>query len=329
MGEKIKKYAIVVFLTFLVWAWAFNALERSITRPATLVISSNPDSNIFATFDRPVPVEMNVEFKGTPDKIGRLIDRFDAGQENLEFKFNPENEKKESPYLLNVVEFLQNHSKTRKLELEVVKSSVESVQVKVEKLIKRPLKIKCVDESGAEIKAESITPSTVDIFVREGYTGDATVILSGRDIEEARKDYVIRIPYVELSPTDKRQGPPVRIDLPAIDLPTDSVQTQRIGYSFGKNIMGRYTIELQNPDELTSSISIKGTEAAVDTYRGQEIHIFVVALDGDEKKEGIITRPVVFNFSQKDVANGHIRLAKDEPREARFKLVKLPQTTPE
>jgi len=329
MLEKIKKYAIVIFLTFLVWAWAFNALERSITRPATLVIASNPNSDIFATFDRPAPIEMNLEFKGTPDKIGKLIDRFDEGQENLEFKFNPENEKKESPYTLDILKFLNDHSKKRKLELEILKSSVEFVQVKVEKLEKRTLKIKCVDENDSEIIADNISPSTVDIFVRKGFTGDAKVILSDRDIEEASKDYVIRVPFVPLSPTDRREGRRVRIDLPAKELPTDTVQTQRIGYSFGKNIMGRYAIELVNADELTSSISIKGTEAAVDTFRNQKVHIFVVALDGDEKKDGIITRPVVFNFSQKDVANGDLRLAKDEPREAKFRLVKLPQTPPD
>lgn len=328
MAEKIKKYAIVIFLTFLVWAWAFNALERPITRPATLVISSNPDSSIYAIFDRPSPVEMNVEFKGTPDKIGELIDRFDEGQENLEFKFNPENEQKESPYTLHVLEFLRDHSKIRKLELEVLKTSVEFLQVTVEKLEKKTLEIKCVDEDGAEITAENISPSTVDIFVREGYTGDAIVVLSERDIEEASKDYVTKVPFVPLSPTDRREGRLVRIDLPAKELPTDTVQTQRIGYSFGKNLMGRYSIELVNADELTSSISIKGTEAAVDTFRNQKVHIFVVALDDDEKKDGIIQRPVVFNFSQKDVANGDIRLAKDEPTEAKFKLIKLPQTTP-
>ena len=48
-----------------------------------------------------------------------------------------------------------------------------------------------------------------------------------------------------------------------------------------------------------------------------------------EKKEGIVERAVVFNFSQKDVANGDIRLAKGEPEKAKFKLIKLPQTTPD
>ena len=58
MSEKIRKYAIVIFLTFLVWAWAFNELEKVETRPATLNIANSPDSDTLVTFDQPAPVEM-------------------------------------------------------------------------------------------------------------------------------------------------------------------------------------------------------------------------------------------------------------------------------
>ena len=326
MGERVKKYAIVIFLTLLVWAWAFNELESTVTRSATLVLSKNTNSDIFVTLAPQAPIEMNLQFKGTPDKITDLINRIDAGQEDLEFKFNPENEKKASPYTLDILDFLGDHSKIRKLELNVLTSSVEFVTVRVENLVKLPLKIKCVDENGAEIKAENIEPSIVHIYARDGYTGEATVVLSQRDITAARKDYVIRKPFVELAPNDRRVGEQVRIELPSEDLPDSPVQPTRIGYSMSENLIGKYKIEVQNKSDIVRTLVLKATADALETYKSQQVHIFIVALDGDEKNDGIITRAVKFNFSLDDVANGRIRLAKDEQREAKFKLVKLPQT---
>jgi hypothetical protein len=325
MAERIKKYAIVVFLTFLVWAWAFNDLEKTETRTATLTIAKNPDSDIFVTFDPQAPVEMELDFKGTPAKIDDLINRIDAAQEDLKFVFNPENEKKESPYTLDILDFLHDSSKIRKLELAVLDSSVKFVQVKVQKLVKMPLKIKCVDENGDDIKVKTIDPSTVNIFVPEGYTGDATVILSERDVAAARKDYVIRVPFVTLSPTEKREGEPVKIELPSIDLDPKSIQTKRIGYSFGKNIMGRYKIVLLNENKLTSAIMLKATPPAYDAYDNMPIQIIIQALDTDETNTGTITRDVIYNFPTEEVANGHIWLADGKPKQAEFKLVKIPQ----
>lgn len=324
MADKIKKYAIVVFLTFLVWAWAFNDLEKTETRSATLTIAKNPDSDIFVTFDRQTPVEMDLDFKGTPAKIDDLVNRIDATLEDLKFVFNPENEKKDSPYTLDILAFLHDSSKVRKLELEVLDSSVRFVQVKVEKLVKKPLKIKCVDEDGRVIRAKTIDPSTVDIYVRKDYTGDATVVLSPRDVTAAKKDYVIRVPFVTLSPSEKREGVPVKIELPSIDLPSKGIQTKRIGYSFGKNLMGRYKIVLENEDKLTSTIMLKATRVAYDAYDNMPIQIIIQALDSDETNTETITRDVIYNFPAEEVANGHIWLADGKPKQAEFKLVKIP-----
>lgn len=325
MGEKIRKYAIVIFLTFLVWAWAFNELEKIETRPATLNIAKSLDSDVLVTFNQPTPVEMKLDFKGTPDKIGDLIDRIEAGLEDLKFDYSPKDKNRPSPYPLNIKEFLNDSNKVRKLELEVVSSSVEFVQVNLEKLVKKELKIQCVDENGTDIPAEYINPPLVHVYVKEGYTGDAKVVLTERDIERARNDHITLIPFVEIVANDRRVGEPVRIELPATDLDDLTVQPTRIGFSMGKNLMGKYRIELLNEEAIIRTLLLKSTEEARDSYKNQEIQIFVVALDGDEKKEGIITRPVIFNLPLEDVNNGHIRLAKDEVREAEFKLVKLSQ----
>lgn len=325
MAEKIKKYAIVVFLTFLVWAWAFNDLERTISRSATLNISKNPDSNIFVTFDPLAPIEMTLEFKGTPAKVNELINRIDAGLEDLKFIFNPENEKKTSPYTLNVLEFLHDNSKIKKLELSVVSTGIknESVQVKVENLQKKKLQIKCVDVNMAEIDAISINPSSVEIFVREGFTGDAIVVLYDREITKAQKDYIIKKPFVELAPNDIRQGVPVEIKLPPTELDDKPFKTIRIGYSFGKTIMGKYLIKLENESELTETIALKATPEAYDAYVNMDIQIIVQALDKDEIRTDTISRDVIYNFPPKHFASGNIRLAQNELRKARFKLVKI------
>lgn len=324
MAEKIKKYSIVAFLTFLIWAAAYNELERTVTRLVTLDISKNPNSNIYVTFDPPAPVEMEINFKGTPEKINNLINRIDAGQEDLKFLFNPENKKIPSPYTLDVLDFLHDSSKIRKLELSVESAETlnETIQVKVENLEKRTLKIRCLDENRAEINATSIDPSTVEIFVRKGFTGDASVILSERDVTAAQKDYVIKIPFVELEANDIRQGVAVKIKLPPIELDDRPFKTTRIGYSLGKTIMGEYDIKLENESSLTDTIQLKATEEAHDAYKNMEPHIFVIALDGDESTDGTIIRKVIYNFPPKYFAEGQIKLASEEPRKAKFKLVR-------
>jgi len=270
---------------------------------------------------------MELDFKGTPAKIDDLVNRIDATLEDLKFVFNPENEKKDSPYTLDILEFLHDSSKVRKLELAVLDSSIKFIQVKVEKLVKKPLKIKCVDEDGRDIKVKTIDPSTVNIYVKKDYTGDATVVLSQRDVTAARKDNVIRVPFVPLSPTEKRGGVPVKIELPSIDLPAKGIQTKRIGYSFGKNLMGRYKIVLENEDKLTSAIMLKATPAAYDAYDNMPIQIIIQALDSDETRTDTITRDVIYNFPVEEVANGHIWLADGKPKQAKFKLVKILQPT--
>ena len=39
MIDKIKKIAVVIFLTLLIWAWAYLALEEEIIQTATLDIA--------------------------------------------------------------------------------------------------------------------------------------------------------------------------------------------------------------------------------------------------------------------------------------------------
>ena len=88
--------------------------------------------------------------------------------------------------------------------------------------------------------------------------------------------------------------------------------------------MGKYSIELENENDLTSTLVLKASDEAFQAYKNMDVHIFVVALDGDVSKEGTITRKVIYNFPPKYFAKGEIRLAKDDtPREARFKLVPL------
>jgi hypothetical protein len=334
MGEKIKKYAIVVFLTFLVWAWAYNEQEKTVTRSATLDIAKNLDSDIYVTLDPPAPIEMNLTFKGTPTKINYLKNQIDAGQEDLKFIFNPENQKKDaSSYTLNVLEFLHDTSKLRKLELTIEENNVEEkhkfVQVKVEKLVEKELKIRCVDGNQSDINVLSINPPKRKIFVKPSYTGDAIVELSDIESEAARKDYTTKKPFVRLAANDIRQGAPVQIKLPSKEFPYQNEVPRRIGYSFGKTLMGKYSIELKNKSDLTSTLVLKASPEAFEAYQSMDVHIFVVALDGDASKDGIIERKVIYNFPPKYFAKGEIRLAKDDnPGKARFKLIPLTPKKP-
>lgn len=323
MSEKIKKFAIVIFLTVLLWAWAYNALEKGETFSATLEIAKNPNSELFVTFDPPAPVELKLELKGTTTKIDALTDLTDSGKEKLDFYFNAETEKKDLlEYPLDVIKFLEQSSKNREFGLSVVSCDVEFINVKVEKLIKQKLSIQCVDGNGLIIVPKSIEPDFAEILTREGFAEKATVVLSRIDIESARKNYVIKPPFVQLAPGDLRYGDLVKITLPPTELPDRSIQTTGIGFTLSDNLKGRYQIELENEAELKTTTFLKASDEAFDAYKNQATHIFVVAIDGDENREGPIEREVVYHFPIKYVAEGKIKLTRS-PRIAKFRLVPL------
>jgi len=324
MNSTVKKYGLVVFITLLVWVWANNAMEKSIDVTASITASQAIDSDILVTFDKPMPLDMKIKVKGSSSKITNLQTLIAAGQENLNFVYSPQNELKEESETipLNTVEWLNQTVKMKGLGLAVETGEPSTIQVSIEKLVKKELAIECFDEDGIAITPDSLNPSTANIFVKQGWVGAARIVLTATEVENAQEDYVIKEPYVQLTGNNRRYGGRVTVKLSSTELDPIPFQPRNISFAFSENLQGKYSVKLINESDFTGVTMFKAFPEAMDAYKNSAVHIIVPILDGQENQEGAISAEVIYNFPPEDFAAGKIRLAKP-PVKARFELIKI------
>jgi len=333
MIDKMKRIGVVVFLTLLIWAWAYLALEEETAQTATLEISqTSPD--LFVSFDdKDTPVAMKLTLKGSAAKVAELKRKLNAkdtdpDKERLDFYYNAETEKHTQPgsHILEVLSFLNSSTKMRSFGLVVESCKIEgrevaTVGVTVEKLVEKWLTVQCFDNTGAILEHETIDPARVKMFVRQEYNSEAEVTLTRQQITKAREYPIIGTPYVELAPGTQRFAPiRVKIKLPPAEVSLQDRPLQpTIGYIFSKNLQGKYGIELLNESELTETTQFRATDAAWALYKDTPYQVLVEVKDGDEADQEV-SREVIYNFPLEFVEKGKIEL--NEPRrQAKFRLV--------
>ncbi|MBW8035803.1 MAG: hypothetical protein FVQ79_09285 [Planctomycetes bacterium] len=326
MNSTVKKYALVVFITLLVWFWANNAIEDQIEVSVSITTTQTRDSDILVTFDKPMPLNVKITVKGPSSKISDLQKLIASGQENLDFVYSLQNDLKGEAKTIPLVtaEWLNQTVKMKSFGLTVESESAKPamIQVTIEKLVKKELVIECFDEDGISITPDSLNPSKANIFVKQGWVEPARIDLTATDVEKAQKDYVIKEPYVQLGPNNRRYGKRVTVKLSSTELDTVQFKPLNISFAVSKNLQGKYKVELKNESELTESTTFKATTEAMDAYKKSPVHIFVLVFDDDEKEIDVITRDVIYNFPPEYLVKGEIALAQP-PVKARFELIKL------
>ena len=335
MLGKIKKLAVTAFLTLLIWTWAYLALEQEIVESGTLNIYPATSQSILVSFDREVPIRLKLSIKGPASKVAEfrrrlLADDNDQDKERLDFFYNAEmqGQAEAGPYTLDVLQFLKNDTRLKRLGLTVESCDIKTVEVTVEELEERELPVQCLDENGSVLAHSTIEPARVKMFVRRDRGSEqsqAKVTLAPLQIEQARKEAIIEKPYVELVPGKRKYADTrVEIKLPsAAELLRDRILQPTIGFLLSKNLQGKFDIELLNENDLTSAMKIKASDEAWSAYdKRTSYQVLVEARDGDENIEGEISRQLIYNFPLEYVQKQQIRL--NEPlREARFRLIPL------
>lgn len=334
MKEKLKKISGVIFLTLLIWFWAYMALEQVIQETGTLnVAPSSPD--IHVQFDREVPIRLKLEIKGPASKVTefrrKLYAKDDAAdKEKLDFFFNAEKEDMATPetHKLNVLQFLRKDENLKRLGLTVESCDVETVDVTVEQLKSDVIPIQCLNENGDVIKHLSIDPPRVRMFIPQDWTKEeyiANVTLTSQQIEQARKSSVVETPYIELSAsTTKKAETTVEIKLPPTEEPLSERPLQalpsQISFVMNRNMHEKYRAKLLNESDLTSKTSIMASDTAWAEFKRMPYHILIEVRSGDETAESEITREAIYNFPVEYISKKEIRL-NEPPRRAKFKLV--------
>ncbi len=332
MADILKKLTAVVFLTMLIWAWAYLELEDEMPpQNGTLDISPGIRQDLFVSFEkRPAPVSLKLTIKGPPMQLAELRKRLrasdtDRNKERLDFLYDPESQNRSAPdsYELDVVEFLNESDKLKDMAVTIVSCEPSVINVKVEKLTKKWLTIQCLNENNVPLATELINPQSIQMFVRDNWTGPATVILTEAEIEKARKGPVTERPFIELTP-EKRQRykDTVSITLPATENPLQDRVTNplmKLGYIFSRNLHGKYTVDLTNENDLRT-LQYKASERAFNAYEKKPYQMLIEIRDGDENAENDVHRQIIYNFPEEFVQKGEIELT-GPPREAVFKLV--------
>jgi hypothetical protein len=336
--DRAKKLAAVIFLTLLIWVWAYFALEEDTAEWGTLNISKDIPPNLLVTFvgEREPPIPVRLTLTGPNSKIAELRRRLRGDSPNskkisLDFYYNPQEEEQTEPgtHIWNVLAFLKNSDQIKGLGLNVADCDRKTIKIETKGLVEKPLTIHCVDERGLVLKHEDIHPTTVPMFVPQDWDGPANVVLTKPQIERAREAPVQQKPYIILNSKPIYADTPVTVKLPASREALNSATFQpiRIKYVVSGEIVGKYKLNLLNEAELTSSTQFRATESALSAYEKQPYHLLIdisesEVLQSIENGTDRVVVEVIYNFPDEYIRRNEIELS--EPvRQARIEVIPL------
>ncbi len=331
MSEKLKKFLAVVFLTLLIWTWAFLSLEESKDYIGSLDLAAGIDKQLlvsFSKYDQSLPLKLI--FKGSPAKITELSRKYRAPQndpdkERLDYYFNPVDQgyTKENTYTLSISEFLRENSKTQELALSLESVDPDQIEVQVEILSKKRLPIQCLDEIGAPLKSAEVDPAWVEMYVREGYSGSAYVALSQQQVDLARQQPIQTRPYIEVGTQTRYSDAEVTVNILQTDtLISRPYKPQRIGFVMSPSLQEKYEPQIENETELRGTIQVRATDEALKAYENMRYQLLIEIWDEDTTLPEIPPKEVIYNFPIEYVKSGEIELVETgTAKSATIKLI--------
>ncbi len=266
---KYGKIAVVVFITILIWVWADLALDEKlpVSNATIRVVKSNPQ--LWVSFDDAsfVAIEEMV-LKGPLRKIADIRRKLE--EERLEIDFDAAKEKMNEPgtYPLPLLPFLQKDNEIKRLGLKVESCKPEVLSVKVVGLVSRRLDVQCVDEDQNPIDEAIVESPQVEMLVPEDWGPEkriAEVLLTRREIEQARVSPIDERPYIRLAAGQTRDAPKlVRITMPPEPdrLSNYTITAPTLSIALSPTLQGRYNVEVTNLNVVLLTIVIKATPEA-------------------------------------------------------------------
>ncbi len=341
MTDKIKfgKVSAIIFLTILIWVWADLALDEQIpVSNVTISVAKSASPSFWVSFDDEPSVSIEkIVLKGPASRAAEVKRKLNDGSLVFEFFLDAGLEGMVSPGLhyLNLPNFLKKSDQIRQLGLTVESCQPEALPVRVVELVKKPLAVKCVDETQNLLQTAAIEPAQVDMFVPQDWSGEkliAKVVLSRREIDQAKLLAVEKIPYIELATGQIREAAaPVKISItPGQDTLADyTITTATLGLSLSTNLQGNYKVVITNLDEVIRAITIRASPEAKRAYEKMPYQVILEIRDEDAKSTEPLRRELIYNFPDEYLRKDEIRL-NQQPVVARFNLIPTPapeQTT--
>jgi hypothetical protein len=327
------KILVVVFITVLIWVWADLALDEVFSVSSVNITAKSTNPGLWVSFGDKASVFIDkMVLKGPASRITDVKRKLKDSSLVLEFFLDPgQTETIASPgeYTLPLLTFLRQSDQIKRLGLTVESCEPQTLSVKVVGLVKKPLTIRCIDETQNTIKAAAVEPKQLEMFVPEDWSGEkliANVQLTRREIDQARLSAVEKTPFIEPAAGQIRelQGT-VKITMPPEeDLLADyTITTARLRFSLSPNIQGKYKVVVDNLDEVIRTITIRATADAKRAYEKMPYQVTLEIDDEDAASAEPLRRNLIYNFPDEYLRKDDIRL-NQQPVTARFKLIPLP-----
>ena len=335
---KVKKIAVVVFLTLLIWVWADLALDTTKTfYNATISISKTANPNLWISFNEKPSINIKqFDLKGPVSKINQIEDDINNDPKKLDFTLIPEQMdiNKSGNYVLSVRDILDKSDWIKDNSLSVVDESCDPCQVNINvvDLVPQDLTVQCFNENSEPLKTETIEPQKINMLVPKSWSGErlvARVMLSREDISKARSEIIEKTPQITLA-----SGQLPRLSATTVKIKMSPIADQRqpstvkdptLGYCFSANLQGKYMVEINKEDlPKINTITIKATEAAKLAYESMLFQVILEIGDDDiQKAEGgqEIRKELVYNFPH-GFGEDEIQLVGDKVT-VRFRLIKI------
>ncbi|HPS55263.1 MAG TPA: hypothetical protein PLP05_06675 [Sedimentisphaerales bacterium] len=331
---KIGKLSAAVCITALIWIWADLALDTTFESAVTLTVAKAATNELFVSFDKKqtsINIE-NIVFKGPTSKISLVQRQFNDGSFDTMLFFDHKLQEMAEPgeYTLDVRNFLKQDERIKKLGITVVSCQPEKVKVSVVKLVKKPLGIRCLNESRVVIKTSSVEPAQIEMFVPEEWSGDAlmaTLQLTKNEVELSKKTgYIEKTPFIELYGQRREAQSTVKISIsPDQENMADyTITTPTLGIILSPILQGKYIVEVINENAVIGAINIHATADARTAYENMRYKV-ILEIDDSDVKEKEPRRTLIYNFPPEFAGRDEIEL-KTQPVEAKFKLIRLPVT---
>lgn len=327
--SKAGKFIIVIFLTLLIWVWADLALEGQFSvSNAGVAVDKSVSPNLWVSFGGEPSFNLeSVTLKGPSSNVASVQRKMSEGDLKIEFYFDPVGEGMTEPgeYNLELLSFLKKSPQITKLGLTVDSCEPRALEVDIVRLLKRMVPVVCVDEDGVPVKSATADPGQVEMPVPEGWSGQAEVVLSEREIKQAGINAIEKRPFVEFAAGQHREAErTIRVvtSPEEVTLEASIITGATLGYSMTVNIQGKYKIEVLNLEEIIQTIQIKAKPEARRAYENLRYQVILEIDDADVAQGGEIYREVIYNFPDEFVRRDEIVL--DQPAvKAEFKLTPL------
>lgn len=320
MLAKIKKILLAIFLTVLIWVWADLSGDSMLNNKlATLRVSPGLSKDTFVTIDGGESVEIYLDIKGPAARVEELR----RDNEPLEVFFSPPENMDEQEYQYPLMSLLERYGKLNKLGLTVENCSPVTVQVKVEKLVYKQVKVICVNEHNIIYDNVNIEPSFVDMPVRDYWSGDkltAFVKLSPNQISQLDKEPTVLIPYIEIDAqrfvySEKTVSIIASNDKAAKE--ASALSGPRIGFIYNENIADKYNVSILEKSDSLNTLQFMATKDAYEAYKKSAYHILIEVQETDIKtdangKPEAITKDIIYNFPAQALRDGEIEPLRDK-----------------